>query len=267
MKLNLQRWLITASAGCFATLLCLPAVVLSDEPQEKDTPAEVRGEKDKPRGDRERGDREDGDRGRGSRERGDQERGDRERGDRERGDRGPADRPEQRSDTSDGRPGNPIMMVRMMMQRFDKDGDDKLNREELAAALTEMRQAGGPGAMFGGPGGPGGPGFGGPGGPGGPGFGGPGSGGPGAGGGRFFDQMDADKDGKLSGDEIPERLRQGMTRVDTNSDGAIDKAELQAMAERFGGGRRPGGDQPRGDQARGGDGDEGNRSPRRPDAE
>ena len=218
MKHNSKKWWLTATVTCSATLLFVPAVVCADEPQDKkDRPAEVRGDGDQPRRDRERGDRERG------------------------------DRPEAGQGAGDERRGNPIMMVRMMMQRFDKDGDDKLDREELAAALTEMRQAGGPGAMFGGAGGPG--------------FGGPGSGGPGTGPGRYFDQLDADKDGKLTGSEIPERLRQGMERIDTNGDGAIAKEELQAMAERFGG-RRPGGDQPRDGQS-----EEGNRLPKRPDAE
>lgn len=49
---------------------------------------------------------------------------------------------------------------------------------------------------------------------------------------QMFEKRDADKDGKLSGDEIPERMRQNLTRVDENSDGAIDKSELQkAMAK------------------------------------
>jgi hypothetical protein len=56
-------------------------------------------------------------------------------------------------------------------------------------------------------------------------------------------EMDANKDGKLSGDEIPERMREFMDRMDVNSDGAIDKKEMEdfqtRMRERFaeGGGR------------------------------
>jgi len=149
------------------------------------------------------------------------------------------------------RGGDPAMVARMMMQRFDKDGDQKLNSDELLAALGAMRQMVGPGGpgSFGG-----GPGTGGPGG-----FG----GGPGAGGpqmmGRMFEQSDANGDGKLSGDEIPERMRQGMARIDTNGDGAIEKSEIEQMMRSFGGSNRPGGP--------GGEGGEGNRTPKRPPAE
>jgi len=78
---------------------------------------------------------------------------------------------------------------------------------------------------------------------------------------RMFDQRDANDDGKLSGDEIPEQLKARVERIDTDGDGAISKAEMQAMAERFGGagqrgrgrggdqGGRPGGDRPQRPQA------------------
>jgi hypothetical protein len=59
-------------------------------------------------------------------------------------------------------------------------------------------------------------------------------------------ENDADGDGMLSGDEIPERIRSNLEQVDTNSDGALDRDELTAMAESFGsdngssdGGNRP----------------------------
>jgi Ca2+-binding EF-hand superfamily protein len=149
---------------------------------------------------------------------------------------------------------DPAVMGKMMMERFDKDGDQKLNSEELVAAIRELRLI----AMPSGPGGPGGPGGGGF--PGGPGFG----GGPGAGGpqmaARMLEQYDADGDGKLTGDEIPERMRQGMARIDTNGDGAIDKAELEQMMRNMGGGDRP-------TRERGQEGGEGNRTPRRPPVE
>jgi hypothetical protein len=59
---------------------------------------------------------------------------------------------------------------------------------------------------------------------------------------------DKNGDGKVTKSELPEFLQRILTRVDTNKDGAIDKAEAQKMAERFGsrgqggaGGGRPGG--------------------------
>jgi hypothetical protein len=79
---------------------------------------------------------------------------------------------------------NPERLVERAME-FDRDGDGKLNRDELMEFARSMPGPGGPG--FGGPGGPGfggpgggPPGLGGPGGPGGPGGGpgGPGFGGP-----------------------------------------------------------------------------------------
>jgi len=71
-------------------------------------------------------------------------------------------------------------------------------------------------------------------------------------------EMDKNKDGKLTSDEVPERMQRFIERMDTNGDGAVDKAEMEAfqqeMRRRFeeGGGR--GGD--RGDRA----GDRGDRA-------
>ncbi len=54
---------------------------------------------------------------------------------------------------------------------------------------------------------------------------------------RFRD-MDANGDGKIARDEVPERMAERMfDRVDTDSDGYIDEAELEAFARRAGGGR------------------------------
>ncbi len=72
----------------------------------------------------------------------------------------------------------------------------------------------------------------------------------GGGGGRGFDpmamfaQQDANSDGKLSGDEIPERMRGMLDRIDSNSDGDISKEEMEEMTKRFrgGAGGRPGGE-------------------------
>jgi len=99
-----------------------------------------------------------------------------------------------------------------------------------------------------GPGGPGGvpgAGRGSPGGEGGPGM----AGGPGGGGGRggfgdpaaMFDNFDKDKDGKLSDAEIPDRMKENVSRIDTNKNKTIEKEEwLKFAAEmppRGGGGR------------------------------
>lgn len=49
---------------------------------------------------------------------------------------------------------------------------------------------------------------------------------------RLFNQMDANKDGKLSKEELPERLRPNFDRVDSNRDGVISREEHQAVAKR-----------------------------------
>ena len=132
---------------------------------------------------------------------------------------------------------------------LDKNSDGSLSPDELRPDLSQLAAAGGR------PGAPGQPGI-------------PGR--PGAGAapsremiGRMFEMRDADKDGKLSGDEIPERMRQNLERMDTNSDGAIDKSELEQAMSRMAeqGGRQPGGRRPEGR-----DGGEGVR-PKRPAAE
>ncbi len=74
-----------------------------------------------------------------------------------------------------------------------------------------------------------------------------GGGGGGRGGGRrgfdpmaMFERQDADGDGVLKGDEIPERMRGRLEMVDTDKNGEVSKEEMQALAERMGGGNRGG---------------------------
>jgi len=138
------------------------------------------------------------------------------------------------------------------LKKLDKDGDGKLSQEETRPAGMSGR---------GGPGGPGGQG--GPGGPGGQA--GPGGQGGQVGGDFVARMMESDKngDGKLAKDEVSERMQGMFGRMDANSDGFIDKKEIEAsfaqMRERGGqGGGRPPGE--------GGARPEGNR-PQRPPAE
>jgi Ca2+-binding EF-hand superfamily protein len=156
-----------------------------------------------------------------------------------------------------------------VLAKYDKDGDNMLSKEELAA-MTEPYKAlleqsdytkdgmidaseiepvlrtevfGGPqtrGSVTGGGGGRGGPGGGG-------GRGGPGGGGGGGGGfdpAQIFARLDTDSDGKLSAEEIeavPEQWRGGVKERDKNGDGFVDKDEF--MAQRQGGaGNAPNGD-------------------------
>jgi hypothetical protein len=64
-------------------------------------------------------------------------------------------------------------------------------------------------------------------------------------------QLDQDGDGKVSREEAPEPMRNFFDRMDSNSDGFIDKAEADALRQRFqgagaGGGPPGGGEGPEG---------------------
>ena len=99
--------------------------------------------------------------------------------------------------------------MQSMFSRADKNEDGAIDKEEMTAMARE--RAGGQG--------------------------GPGSR-------EFLAQMmeraDADKDGKLSGDEIPPFMRERLEQTDTNKDGALEKAELEAAAARMAEGRGQG---------------------------
>ena len=46
-------------------------------------------------------------------------------------------------------------------------------------------------------------------------------------------EFDADRDGRITRDELPDRMKRMVDRLDTNGDGVIDTAELKAMTERM----------------------------------
>ncbi|MCH8827987.1 MAG: EF-hand domain-containing protein [Planctomycetes bacterium] len=125
-----------------------------------------------------------------------------------------------------------------VLKSLDKNKDGKLTRDELGGD----RRGGGRGGFGGGRGG---------------GFGGQG-GNRGNFAAAFIKRLmanDKNKDGKISKEEAPERMQRIFSRIDTNNDGFIDKAEIKKMTERFGnrgGGRSRGGDRkrPGGDRKR-----------------
>ncbi|MFM7926510.1 MAG: hypothetical protein ACKO9Q_02260, partial [Pirellula sp.] len=82
---------------------------------------------------------------------------------------------------------------------------------------------------------------------------------------RMFENRDQDKDGKLSGDEIPPQMRERLSNMDTNGDGAIDKTEMEQAMKRLEG-MRPGNRRPEGRPEGRGEGGEGVR-PRRPSSD
>ena len=133
------------------------------------------------------------------------------------------------------------------LKKLDKNGNGSIDAEEMR------------------------PSFGGRGGPGGdemrrPGEGGERGAGRGEGGGRGGDmtarimQADANGDGKISKDEAPERMAQMFDRLDQNSDGFVEKSEIEKMMSGRGG--REGGA-----GGRGGDQNRGGQKPKRPESD
>lgn len=72
-------------------------------------------------------------------------------------------------------------------------------------------------------------------------------------------QLDKNEDGKISKDEMPERMQGMLDRADANKDGALDKSELEEAAKRF----REGAGRDRGPRGEG----DGPVRPRRPNEE
>lgn len=120
----------------------------------------------------------------------------------------------------------------LMFQAIDANGDDVIDKGELRKAIKALLQldADGDGTISlaeatpeRGPGGPRGDGR---------------RGGPGGDPQQFVDrylEVDANNDGKLTLDEVPERMLPMLRGGDANGDGAIDKEELRAIAEKGGG--------------------------------
>lgn len=130
------------------------------------------------------------------------------------------------------------------LQKLDKDKNGKLTEEELRPDFSSFGRRG----------------------PGGPGGFGRGDGDRGGRGGDFVERMlqnDKNKDGKLTKEELPERMQGLFDRIDTNKDKEIDKAELTKMSEQFNSRNRSGG-RDRGD--RGGRDSDGDR-PKRPESD
>ena len=130
----------------------------------------------------------------------------------------------------------PEQMAEKIMQA-DADGDGEVTKEELEAAREKM------GGRRGGQG------------QGGPNQAGRGQGGPQDG--AFFERLDANKDGKLTKDELPERATERIMQADADGDGIVTKAEFAAAREKMGGQRgegqgEGGGRDQRGAQGQGG---------------
>ncbi|MDA1232252.1 MAG: EF-hand domain-containing protein, partial [Planctomycetota bacterium] len=110
------------------------------------------------------------------------------------------------------------------LKTLDKNNDGKIDQSETRPNFEGMGRGG-----FGGP----------------PGGGPPRGGGPGDGGDAQMVQrlmeMDANKDGKLSKDELPERMQSMLTRGDKNKDGVLDKEEIMASFRERSGGQEGGG--------------------------
>lgn len=131
--------------------------------------------------------------------------------------------------------------------------ETQLVKEQAEEAAKNPQPVGVPSAVPTGAPGAGGrpPGAGGPPGPGGPGRG-PAGGGPSEGGApptsdpvARFKEMDANGDGKLTVDEVDERMKSGFASFDTDGDGSVTQEEYSAARARFraaggGGGRPPG---------------------------
>ncbi|MEQ9407789.1 MAG: hypothetical protein RIK87_08675 [Fuerstiella sp.] len=114
------------------------------------------------------------------------------------------------------------------LKKLDKNGDGKLDHEELRPNFGDRSPGEGAGGRPG------------------RGFGGPPGGGEGRGNMADFmlTRFDQNKDGKLARDELPEPMQERFARMDRNEDSFVDRAELEEVSRQFGGrgGRGPGGE-------------------------
>lgn len=126
--------------------------------------------------------------------------------------------------TSEEVPDDKQAIFERLVKIGDANGDKKLTKDELIAGLKKSASGEGAPAARPGPGDR-----------------------PGAAGGdrpqvslkEIFSRMDKDGNGKLEKDEIPERMKENLARVDANGDGIVDAAEFEKVAQFFGG-RAPG---------------------------
>lgn len=121
--------------------------------------------------------------------------------------------------TSDEVPDDKQAIFERLVKLGDANGDKKLTKDELAAGLKKSAPEGAPAAGDRPAGAPG-----------------------GLAGGvakEIFARLDKDGNGKIEKDEFPERMRENLDKVDANSDGVVDLAEFERVAQFFGG-RPPG---------------------------
>jgi Ca2+-binding EF-hand superfamily protein len=120
--------------------------------------------------------------------------------------------------TSDEVPDDKQSIFERLLRVGDANGDKKLSKEELVAGLKQAAPAEAPGRAPGGaPGGL-----------------------PNVSAKEIFARLDKDGNGKIEKDEIPERMKENIGRVDSNSDDVVDLAEFEKVAQFFAG-RRPDG--------------------------
>jgi len=119
--------------------------------------------------------------------------------------------------TSDEVPDDKQAIFERLIRVGDANGDKKLSKEELIAGIKRAAPGAeaAPGARPGGLGGL-----------------------PNVSAKDIFNRFDKDGNGKIEKDEIPERMKENLGRVDANSDGVVDLAEFEKVAQLFGG-RRP----------------------------
>ena len=121
--------------------------------------------------------------------------------------------------TSDEVPDDKQAIFERLVKLGDANSDKKLTKDELAAGLKKSAGEGAPARGDRPAGAPGGL--------------------PGGVAKEIFARLDKNGNGKIEKDEFPDRMRENIDKVDANSDGAVDLAEFERVAQFFGG-RPPG---------------------------